>query len=133
MKKKEQWIFENERKYGTEIRETYGEETIDASYQKIRGMTEEQIQLAQRLSETILQTLKLAFEEGNPSGELAQKACELHQEWLCLFWQEGLYSKEAHLALVESYVFDERFTAFYDQVAKGCTKFFFEAMKVYTR
>ena len=39
------------------------------------------------------------------------------------FWKDGTYSKEAHKALAEGYVADERFRAYYDKIAEGCTEF----------
>ena len=58
----------------------------------------------------LLATLKAAMATGNPGGELAQKAADLHRQWLCYFWPH--YDKEAHAGLAQMYVDDERFTAF---------------------
>lgn len=128
---KQKMIDDNEAKYGEEIREKYGDKTIDASNAKVKGMSQEKWNHAQELSELINTTLKEAFEIGDPAGEIAQKVCELHKEWLCIFWEDGMYSKEMHLALAEGYVADERFTAYYDQIAEGCTKFLRDAIEVY--
>ena len=128
---KQKMINDNENEYGKEIREKYGDEIIDASYAKVKGMSQKQWEEAQKLSEQILVTLKEAFEQGDPASELAQKACDLHRQWLCMFWKEGTYSKEAHKALAEGYVADERFTAYYDKIAPGCTKFLRDAIAVY--
>ncbi len=128
---KKKLIEENEAAYGKEIREKYGDEIIDASNAKVLGMGENQWQKAQELSDSINETLKAAFEQGDPAGELAQKACDLHRQWLCMFWKEGTYSREAHKALAEGYVADERFTAYYDKIAVGCTKFLRDAIFVY--
>lgn len=128
---KKKLIEENEAVYGKEIRQKYGDEIIDASNAKVLGMGENQWQKAQELSDSINETLKAAFEQGDPAGELAQKACDLHRQWLCMFWKEGTYSKEAHKALAEGYVADERFTAYYDKIAVGCTKFLRDAIFVY--
>lgn len=128
---KQKMIDDNENEYGKEIREKYGDEIIDASYAKVKGMSQKQWEEAKKLSEQILVTLKKAFEQGDPTSELAQKACDLHRQWLCMFWKEGTYSKEAHKALAEGYVADERFTAYYDKIAPGCTKFLRDAIAVY--
>ena len=128
---KQKMINDNENEYGKEIREKYGDEIIDASYAKVKGMSQKQWEEAQKLSEQILVTLKEAFEQGDPASELAQKACDLHRQWLCMFWKEGTYSKEAHKALAEGYVADERFTAYYDKIAPGCSKFLRDAIAVY--
>ena len=128
---KQKMIDDNENEYGKEIREKYGDEIIDASYAKVKGMSQKQWEEAKKLSEQILVTLKKAFEQGDPTSELAQKACDLHRQWLCMFWKEGTYSKDAHKALAEGYVADERFTAYYDKIAPGCTKFLRDAIAVY--
>lgn len=130
---KQKIIDDNENTYGKEIREKYGDELIDASNAKLKGMSQEQWQKAQELGNLITETLKEAFEQGNPASETAQKACDLHRQWLCMFWKDGTYSKEAHKALAEGYVSDERFTAYYDKIAPGCTEFFRDAIIIYCK
>lgn len=127
---KQKLIDENESKYGSEIREKYGDESINASNQKMKNMTKEQYEKVQNLSNEVNQAIKLAFDNGDPAGELAQKACELHKEWLLYFWNK--YSKEAHMGLAEMYVQDERFTKYYDKIAPRCAVFFRDAMRTYT-
>lgn len=128
---KQNMIAENEIKYGKEMREKYGDTAIEGSNAKIAGMSEQQWQKSQELSVEINQTLKSAFELGDPASELAQKACDLHRQWLCMFWKEGTYSKQAHKALAQGYVDDERFTAYYDNIAVGCTNFLRDAINIY--
>ena len=41
-----------------------------------------------------METLKKAFATGDPGSELAQKAADLHKQWLSFTWPS--YSKEAH-------------------------------------
>ncbi|MDF2865368.1 MAG: MerR family transcriptional regulator [Clostridia bacterium] len=83
---KNKMIEENEEKYGDEIREKYGNEEIEASNRKIKNMTKEDYDKIQKLSLEVNETLKLAFEQGDPTSELAMKACKLHKEWLTYFW-----------------------------------------------
>jgi len=128
---KKQMVEENEEKYGKEIREKYGDEAIDASNAKLMNMSQSQWESTQKLGEEINTKLQKAFQEGNPASELAQEVCDLHRQWLCLYWTEGTYSKEAHKALAEGYVSDERFTAYYDKLGEGCTKFFRDAIVIY--
>ena len=122
-------IDENEKKYGKEIREKFGDDTINNSNTKIMGLSAEQYEKAQNLSSQINSMLKMAFEQGNPSGELAQKTCALHKEWLSYHWEH--YSKEAHLGLTQMYVEDPRFRQYYDDIAVGCADFLHEAMQIY--
>lgn len=128
---KKQTIEENEEKYGKEIREKYGDEAIDASNAKLMGMSQTQWESTQKLSDEINTKLQEAFQAGYPASELAQEVCDLHRQWLCMYWKEGTYSKEAHKALAEGYVADERFTAYYDKLGVGCTKFLRDAIVIY--
>jgi DNA-binding transcriptional MerR regulator len=126
---KQKLIDDNEQQYGNEIRAKYGDNTIDRSNAKVKGMTKEQYAEVERLSAEVNETLKAAFEQGDPAGELAQKACELHKTWLCFFWDS--YSKEAHLGVTQMYVDDPRFTEYYDKIVPGCAVFLRDAVKIY--
>lgn len=126
---KQKLIDKNEKQYGKEIREKYGDDIIDASNAKVMGLTAEQYERVQELSRQINDSLKAAYEQGDPSSELAQKVCALHKEWLGYFW--NFYSKEAHISLVQTYVDDPRFKKYYDAIAVGCAEFLLEAMKIY--
>lgn len=127
---KQQLIDENEKKYGKEIREKYGDEQVDRSNEKIKGMSEEKYREAEKLGEQVLDVLNKAFIIGDPAGELAQQAADLHRQWLCYFWEQ--YTKEAHAGLAQLYVDDERFTAHYEKTHKGAATFFRDAVWIYT-
>ncbi len=128
---KKRMVEENEQKYGEEIRGRYGNETIEKSNAKVMGMSKQQYDEAEKLSAQLNETLKAALEQGDPAGELAQRACELHKKWLMHFW-DG-YSKEAHMGLGQMYVDDERFTAHYDKIAPGCAAFFRDAIMIFCK
>ena len=128
---KQKLLEDNEKNYGEELRSKYDNESLKGSFQKVKGMSKEQWENAQKLSAQINELLKVAVAENNPSSEIAQKVCDMHRQWLCMFWKEGTYSKEAHKALAEGYVEDERFTAYYDKIAVGCTKFLRDAIVNY--
>jgi DNA-binding transcriptional MerR regulator len=127
---KRKLVENNEKEYGKEIREKYGDVAVNESNQRVLNMTPEEYEKAEKLSGEILDTLKRAYETGNPAGELAQKAADLHRQWLCLYW-DG-YSKEAHAGLGEVYVADERFKAYYDKDQPGATEFLRDAIRIYT-
>ncbi|HPF21485.1 MAG TPA: MerR family transcriptional regulator [Syntrophomonas sp.] len=127
---KQKLIDDNESKYGKEIRKKYGTDTVDASYQKLKNMTPQQYEEMQKLTDQVNEALRLAVADGYPGGKLAMQACDLHRQWLMQSWPQ--YSKEAHMGLAQMYVDDERFAAYYDQIAPGCAVFLRDAMKVYT-
>jgi hypothetical protein len=126
---KQNLINENEQKYGAEIREKYGDKTVDESNAHLKGLTQEQSDEGERLRLAVEESLKSALETGNPAGEQAQKACDLHSRWLCVF--SPSYSKEYHKGLGEMYAADERFKAFYDKIAPGCAEFLRDAKNNY--
>lgn len=129
---KKRQLEENETKYGEEIRAKYGKEAVEASNQKFMNMSEEQAQAVAALSEKFMTAIKAAFEAGNPASPKAQEAADMHRQWLCYFWPEGSYSKEAHYGLATMYVEDERFTEYYDKEAPGLAAFLKEAIRIYT-
>lgn len=127
---KRQLIDENEQKYGQEIRKKYGEATVEKSNRKLMNMTEEEYEKVTQLANEVNATLAEAFKTGDPAGELAQKAADLHKQWLTFYWSE--YSKEAHAGLAQMYVDDERFTAYYDKDQPGTAEFLRDAVHIYT-
>lgn len=126
---KQRMIDENENKYGKEIRERYGNKAVNESNNKILNMTDEQYQLFEKLGQDINETLKAAMKTGDPAGPLAQKAAELHRQWLSCTW--GSYSKEAHAGVAQMYVCDERFRTYYDKIQEGAAKFLRDAVLIY--
>lgn len=126
---KQKMVDENERQYGKEIREKYGDSVIDDSNAKLLGLTAEQYESAQALSRKINESIKIAFEQGDPSSELAQQVCAMHREWLEYSWNH--YSKEAHLGLAQTYVADPRFKKYYDDIEEGCAEFLRDALQIY--
>lgn len=127
---KQKLIDDNEQQYGEEIRAKYGADQINKANQKIKGMTEKQYANLEQLSVDIHTTLAEAFATGDPAGELAQKASDLHRQWLSFYWDS--YSKEAHAGVAQMYVDDARFTAYYDKDQPGVAAFLRDAILIYT-
>lgn len=127
---KKSMIEENETKYGKEIRQKYGQQAVDQANQKVMNMTKEEHEAMEQLSNKLTETLKKAFETGNPASNIAQQAADLHKQWLSFYWKN--YSKEAHANLAQSYVDDERFTAYYDKEQPGIAAFLRDAIHIYT-
>lgn len=127
---KERLIEDNEKKYGEEIRSKYGDDAVNASNKKIKGMTEEQYSQWKLLEESVIEVLKEAYASGDPAGELGQKAADLHRQWLSYTWNK--YSKEAHAGLANMYVEDQRFKSYYDKEQPGLAEFLRDAILIYT-
>jgi DNA-binding transcriptional MerR regulator len=126
---KQKMVDDNEKKYGEEIRTKYGNERVDKSNKRIKNMTEKQYAEVEKLGSDVIFTLAEAFTTGDPAGELAQKAADLHRQWLSYFWDS--YTKEAHAGLANMYVEDERFTAYYDKQQPGTAVFLRDAILIY--
>jgi DNA-binding transcriptional MerR regulator len=127
---KKKMIEDNEKKYGKEIREKYGKETVEKSNAKVMNMTQEQYDEVTALADQLHETLAEAFKTGDPASDIAQKAADLHKQWLTYYWNE--YNKEAHAGLAQMYVDDERFTAYYDKEQPGTAEFLRDAIHFYT-
>ncbi|WP_312117478.1 MerR family transcriptional regulator [Brevibacillus reuszeri] len=126
---KQNLVDENEKQYGEEIRVKYGSEQVDKANEKIKGMTEEQYAEVEQLGADLLQTLAQAFTTGDPGSELAQKAADMHRQWLSFYWDH--YSKEAHAGIAQMYVDDPRFTAYYEKEQPGLAAFLRDAVVIY--
>lgn len=122
-------IEENEKQYGAEVRAKYGEETVNKSNERLMGMSRDEYERMEKLAKEVNDTLKAALETKDPAGELAQKACALHKQWLMCTWPS--YSPEAHKGLGQMYVDDERFKAYYEKIGPGCAAFLRDALMVY--
>ena len=128
---KKQLIDKNEKEYGDEIRGKYGDKVVNASNEKIINMDEKEVYEFKNLEKDIIDTLSLAMDEGDPKGELAMKACELHKKWIEHTW--NFYSKEAHRNLGEMYVCDERFKKYYDDNREGMAEFLRDSLLEFTK
>ena len=73
-------IEENEKVYGNEIRRKYGEEAVDASYGKIRGMSQQEWEDFRQMEQEILVRLQTAVQQGlNPEGTEGRADCGASQ------------------------------------------------------
>jgi DNA-binding transcriptional MerR regulator len=123
---KQKAIHDNEERYGAEVREKYGDDTVDASNRKFADMTPERYAEMEALTERLHATLAQAVAQGDVTSPLAKEVAELHREWLGFFWPD--YTPERHRAVAQMYVDDPRFTAHYDEVAPGATIFLRDAV-----
>lgn len=124
-------IQKNEDQYGKEIREKYGEKAVDDSYKKFGNLTKEEYEDSEKTQDEMFAELQKGMEAGDPASEPAQKAAALHKKWLSYFW--GFYTPEAHAGLVQMYVDDPRFTAYYDDRGGKKTAIFLrDAVRIFT-
>lgn len=124
---KQKLVDDNERTYGQEAREKYGDEAIDESNARMMNMTKAQYDAMQATGAELSALLERAVTKGlSPEGEEGREATRLHKAWLGYTWSH--YSPEAHLGLTRMYVDDERFTAYYDKGVPGCAKFLRDAV-----
>lgn len=130
---REKLVKDNEAAYGAEIRAKYGDEAVDASNAKLMGMREETWARGEALRTEYEGLLKAALAAGDPASADAQRACDLHRQWLCLFWKDGTYTPAAHRGIGEMYAADPRFSAYYEKLAPGCAAFFREAINIYAK
>lgn len=127
---KQKLIDDNEMKYGKEIREKYGDETVSKSNEKMKNMSQADYEAVTSLEKEVIEKLLEAYHSGDPASQIAQKAVDLHKQWLMHYWHD--YSLEAHMGLAQMYVDDERFTAYYDKHQAGLAVFLRDAVQVYT-
>lgn len=120
-------VDENERAYGAEVRERYGDATIEESNRKMLGLTQGQFARFRDLDSQIVEELERAVCDGvDPLGEAGERMYEMHREWLGFTW--GFYTPEAHCGLSEGYVADDRFRAYYDRNVEGCAEWLRDAI-----
>lgn len=125
---KKELVEKNEQKYGKEVREKYGDEVVDQSNAKMMGLTEEQYTHMQELGEKINLLLEEAVKNHEyVEDEIGEQVALLHKEWLSYTWPT--YSTQAHRGLVQMYVLDERFKAYYDKNVEGCAEFLKRAVE----
>jgi DNA-binding transcriptional MerR regulator len=109
---KREQLAENENKYGREIRQKYGEETVEAANRKFLNLSEEDLKRMQAIEEEMFAALRLVLQSGDLESAAAITVCEKHQAWLGFTWPS--YSAQAHASLAEAYMADERFKKYYD-------------------
>lgn len=125
---KKQIVSENEKCYGEEIRQKYGEKEVDEFNRRMLNMTKKEHERLKELEQTILTRLTQAVLSGEkPESEAGREIFGLHKEWLSMTWTK--YQPDAHRGVVEMYTEDKRFTDYYDKEVSGCAEFLKAAVK----
>lgn len=125
---KRRTVAENEAKYGAELRAAYGGEAVDGANAKLERMTPEDYDGWQALGRELAEALSAAVRAGErPDGPEGARIAQLHKRWLSGVWKR--YEPNAHRGVVELYVSDPRFTAYYDGETPGCAAFLRDAVR----
>jgi DNA-binding transcriptional MerR regulator len=128
---KKDLVEQNEAQYGSEIREQYGEEVVEQSNEKIYGMTKAEYEAFEAATAELNEKLAQATALDEPASNFGQEVAALHQDWLKRVWPKGHYTEEAHYNLSLMYVEDERFKAYYEEIAPGAAEYLHAALKKY--
>lgn len=122
----------NEKRHGAEARGRYGDDAVDESNRKMLKMSKQEYGDFRALEEQIRSELERAVDAGDdPAGETGERICDMHRAWLGFTWPS--YSAEAHRALAESYVADDRFRSYYDRSVEGCAAWLRDAVAAHAR
>ncbi len=113
---KQQKLHENEANFGTEIRQKYGEKTVQQSNQKFSNLTEKDFQAMQTIEKQLIDDLIMLTKKPDLESPLAEKIYQEHKQWLQYTWPS--YNTQAHRGLVDMYLADDRFARYYDEKAK---------------
>jgi DNA-binding transcriptional MerR regulator len=110
-----------------EARERWGEERVEASERKVRGMTRAQWAAQQKESEAVNAALRAAM--GRDVGDaVVREAVARHRAWIENFWTPDA---ESYRGLGRLYAEDARFRAYYEKVAPGLADFLCRAIARY--
>ena len=119
---KKNLVDENEKNYGKEIREKYGNDSVDESNRKMLNMSEEDYNMFKELEENILTLVEKCVKENlDLDSKEAKELANMHQKWIKMTWNK--YSVEAHKSLAMMYIMDERFKEYYDRNIEGCVDY----------
>ena len=127
----ERWraVRTNEERFGAEARERYGNEAVDAANERILDMDAVSWNDLKELERAVLGQLSIALADGDPHGPEAAKLVAMHRRWVGLHW--GTAPEDAaYLRLVQGYLADPRFVAYYDSpCGEGATAFLAKAVE----
>lgn len=124
-------IEKNNKKYGEELNNTYGSETVKKSNQKYLRKSKYEIKEHDILTDKLNTLIKKVTLLNDVKSNDAFKMIELHKKWIMFYWPE--YNIDAHYNLIKMYTEDERFKSYYDDIQEGSAEFMFEAVKEYIK
>jgi len=105
----------------------YGEEEVNASYEKMSGLSGAELEQWKDLEEEMLSKLEEAVKSDvEANSEEGKAIADLHRQWLSVPLKN--YTPEIHRGIAAMYVCDERFTQYYDRNVSGCAQFLKDAV-----
>jgi DNA-binding transcriptional MerR regulator len=116
-------------KYRDEVRQRWGEKTLNDSEARIIGMGKEKFAALQAEGGAIFQGIADNMKKGFDNPEV-QKLVDKWRNWLENF---SHYSDEAVLGLGQAYSQDERFARFFEKINKDLPEFLTKAIEYYSR
>ncbi len=124
-------VEEFEKNYGKEAREKYGSDVIDEANSRMLQMTDADWNAKEELEKRILEQLRIAYAADSPTSDEAHKLVQMHHKWVGIHW--GCDPEwNTYCSLVEGYLGDARFVAYYDEpCGDGATKFLVDAVEAY--
>lgn len=125
--RKRSLVEENEARYGTEVRQAYGDSAMDEANAVMMNLTPEQYREWTALNQEIQTKLEAAVAQNrSPEDEVGRELTALHRRWLS--FTTGKYNVQKHKGIAQLYVQDERFRQYYDKALPGCAQFLRDAI-----
>lgn len=119
---KQRAVAHNEEVYGAEIRSKYGDQEVDEANAAVMNLPQAQYQEWTNLGREIQERLEASVQAGmSPESEAGREITVLHRRWLTITGTP--YDPAKHRGIVDLYVMDKRFTAYYDKQVPGCARF----------
>ena len=119
---------EQAERYRREARELYGEEVVEASEQRAKGMTKAEWNAVKDEGEAVTRGLA-ALADRDPSDPEVQALIARHYAWVATFWTPDAAS---YAGLGQLYTDNPEFRANYDRYRPGLADFMRAAMEVYS-
>lgn len=130
---KKKAVEDNENKYGTEIREKYGEGTVKQSNATMLSLSQGDYDEMTALNDEILTLLaQEVTNSGDPEGETGKAIVQKHKAWLAFTLPTSKYSPQLHCGLALMYTDDPRFTQYYDKQVSGCAQYLRTAIECWS-
>ncbi|GEO67602.1 MerR family transcriptional regulator [Levilactobacillus spicheri] len=110
---KQDQVAANDRQYGAEARQRYGNAAVTSSQQKFAQLSAADYQAMQAVEADLLTQLTQVTQTQDLTSPAAKRVFQLHRQWLCFTWNN--YTPAQHRGLAQLYLADDRFQDYYRQ------------------